>query len=66
MCERWMLAFFALALGTLSARAGDVYVIDNAAGKTPVAIKKDPFALTAVPAMGEGKPNQGFALHNGL
>jgi quercetin dioxygenase-like cupin family protein len=61
-----MLALFMLALGTVLARAGDVYVIDNAAGKTPVAIKKDAFALTAVPAMGEGKPNEGFAYATAL
>lgn len=60
------LALFVLALGTVSARAGDVYVIDNAAGKSPVGIKKDAFALTAVPAMGEGKPNEGFAYTTAL
>lgn len=61
MRRQWMLALFALTLSALSARAGDVYVIDNAAGKKPVATKKDAFALTAVPAMGEGRPNQGFS-----
>lgn len=45
---------------TVPARAGEVYVIENGAGKKPVAVKKEAPALTAVPAMPDGKKNQGF------
>jgi quercetin dioxygenase-like cupin family protein len=44
-----------------SASAGDVYVIENSQGKTPIAVKSDSFSLAPVPALGEGKPNQGFS-----
>lgn len=53
-------ACFGLGFAAAPALAGDVYVIENAAGKKPVVIQKDSFALGDVPAMGEGKPNQGF------
>jgi quercetin dioxygenase-like cupin family protein len=61
--KRLTIAFSAAALiaSLASARAGDVNVIQNSQGKMPVAIKNDAFTLAPVPAMGEGKPNQGFS-----
>jgi quercetin dioxygenase-like cupin family protein len=52
-------AFMAIVVA-VPAWAGDVYVVENSQGKKPIVVKKDSFALAAVPAMGEGKPNQGF------
>jgi quercetin dioxygenase-like cupin family protein len=45
---------------TVPAHAGEVYVIENAAGKKAAAVKKEAPALSAVPAMPDGKKNQGF------
>jgi quercetin dioxygenase-like cupin family protein len=50
-----------LLAAATSAAAGDVYVIENSQGKTPIAVKNESFSPAAVPAMGEGKPNQGFS-----
>jgi quercetin dioxygenase-like cupin family protein len=55
------------ALGSLMlvaatpAWAGEVYVIETSQGSKPIAIKKDAGALAAVPAMADGKANQGFS-----
>ena len=46
--------------------AGDVYIIDNSAGKKPVVIQKDSFAMADLPSLGEGKPNKGFAYATAL
>ena len=40
--------------------AGEVYVIETSQGSKPIAVKKDTSALAAVPAMADGKANQGF------
>ena len=40
--------------------AGEVYVIETSQGSKPIAVKKDTSALAAVPAMVDGKANQGF------
>jgi len=51
---------------TVPACAGEVYVIENGQGNQPVAVTKETSALAAVPAMPNGKSNQGFnygALH---
>ncbi len=55
--------FGALAAFAISApaAAGDVYVIENSQGKKPIVVQGDSFALASIPAMGEGKPNQGFS-----
>ncbi|MBR0799437.1 hypothetical protein JQ615_29085 [Bradyrhizobium jicamae] len=45
---------------TAPAYAGGIYVIENGEGGKAVAVKKDAAALAAVPAMPDGKPNQGF------
>ena len=45
---------------TIPACAGEIYVIENGQGKKAVAVKKETAALSAVPAMPDGKPNQGF------
>jgi len=45
---------------TVPALAGEVYVIENGAGKKAAAVKKEAPALAAVPAMPDGKKNQGF------
>jgi quercetin dioxygenase-like cupin family protein len=45
---------------TVPACAGEIYVIENGQGKKAVAVKKEAAALAAVPAMPDGKPNQGF------
>ena len=60
------LGLFVVALASAPALAGDVYIIDNAAGEMPTAIQKDAFALASVPDMGEGKPNQGFSYATAL
>jgi quercetin dioxygenase-like cupin family protein len=57
----WAVAAITVLASAASAAAGDVYVIENSQGKTPMAVKNDSFSLAAVPAMGEGKPNQGFS-----
>src|ERR1700693_3371493 len=61
--KRFTMAFSVAALiaSLASARAGDVSVVQNSQGKMPVVIKNDAFSLAPVPAMGEGKPNQGFS-----
>jgi quercetin dioxygenase-like cupin family protein len=61
--KRLTIAFSVAALiaSLASARAGDVSVVQNSQGKMPVVIKNDAFSLAPVPAMGEGKPNQGFS-----
>jgi quercetin dioxygenase-like cupin family protein len=45
---------------TVPACAGEVYVVENGQGNKPVAVKKETSALAAVPAMPNGKSNQGF------
>jgi quercetin dioxygenase-like cupin family protein len=45
---------------TIPACAGEVYVIKNGEGNKPVAVKQETSALAAVPAMTNGKLNQGF------
>jgi hypothetical protein len=42
------------------ALGGEVYVIETSQGSKPIAVKKDTSALAAVPAMADGKANQGF------
>jgi quercetin dioxygenase-like cupin family protein len=54
-----MASLMAIA-ATVPARAGEVYVIEKNQGNKPVAAKKDTSALAAVPAMPNGKSNQGF------
>jgi quercetin dioxygenase-like cupin family protein len=46
--------------GIVPALAGEVYVIENGQGEKPIAVKKETYALAAVPAMSNGKTNQGF------
>jgi quercetin dioxygenase-like cupin family protein len=61
MSKHLLLAWFGFAFSTAPVFAGEVYVIDNAAGKKPIVIQKDPFALKNVPDMGgKERPNQGF------
>src|SRR6201992_1185063 len=45
---------------TAPAHAGEIHVIENGAGKKASAVKKETPALAAVPAMPDGKKNQGF------
>jgi quercetin dioxygenase-like cupin family protein len=45
---------------TVPACAGEVYVIENGQGNKPLAVWKETSALTAVPAMPNGKSNRGF------
>jgi len=45
---------------TVPAWAGEVYVIENGQGSKLAAVKKETSALAAVPAMPNGKSNQGF------
>jgi quercetin dioxygenase-like cupin family protein len=54
------MAAFVVTAATVPAHAGEVYVIENGAGKKAVAVKKDAPALAPVPAMPDGKKNQGF------
>ena len=54
-----MVSVLAIA-AAVPAFAGDVYVIENGNGNKPVGVKKEAGALAAVPAMPNGKPNQGF------
>jgi quercetin dioxygenase-like cupin family protein len=60
MSKHLLLAWFGFVLSIAPACAGDVYIIDNAAGKKPIVIQKDAFALTNVPDLGKDKPNKGF------
>jgi quercetin dioxygenase-like cupin family protein len=46
---------------TIPAWAGEVYVVENGEANKPVAVKKETSALAAVPAMPNGKLNQGFS-----
>ena len=46
---------------TVPAGAGEIYVLENGKGNKVVAVKKEAAALAAVPAMPDGKPNQGFS-----
>lgn len=59
--------FFAsiIAVAVSHTLAGEVYVVDNAAGKTPVLVRKDPSELKPIAQSG-GKPNQGFSYGNML
>jgi quercetin dioxygenase-like cupin family protein len=53
-------ASLVMIAGIVPALAGEVYVIENGQGKKPIAVKKETSALAAVPAMSNGKSNQGF------
>jgi quercetin dioxygenase-like cupin family protein len=54
------MASLMMIAGIVPALAGEVYVIENGQGKKPIAVKKEISALAAVPAMSNGKANQGF------
>jgi quercetin dioxygenase-like cupin family protein len=45
---------------TVPTCTGEVFIIENGQGNKPVAARKETSALAAVPAMPNGKPNQGF------
>jgi quercetin dioxygenase-like cupin family protein len=50
-----------IAIATaVPACASGIYVIESGQGNKAVAVKKEAAALVAVPAMPDGKPNQGF------
>lgn len=45
---------------TVPACAGEIYVLENGKGNKVVAVKKEGVPLAPVPAMPDGKPNEGF------